>query len=112
MRTGISVIMVLSCLATPVALASDDEPTSLAAAQAAIDANLRTPDGKAYDETLGGELLQKHRDTLKQCRQNAAGKAESFWMLLKLDKTGAVEELLLHPTTAMGICARAARSKG
>lgn len=82
--------------------------TSLPDAQAAIEANLRTSEGKAYDEKLGSELFEKHSTELKQCKQSAAGKLESFWMLLKLGKSGSVDELLLHPATPMGICVRSA----
>src|SRR5262249_26071611 len=93
--------------ATSVA-AGTGRPTSLAEAQAAIEANLRTREGKAYDEKLGAEFLEQPRRTLQQCRESDRGKPESFWMLLKLDASGSVEELLLHPTTAVGECARPA----
>jgi hypothetical protein len=50
----------------PAALGSDqrgqaeDKPTSLSDARAAVEANLRTPEGKKYDEQMGAEFVQKH----------------------------------------------------
>ena len=84
----------------------DDMATSLADARAAVEANLKTPDGKAYDERLGKEFTEKHLTTMKKCKETAGKDLESFWMLMKLDKEGAVKEVLLHPTTKMGTCAR------
>jgi hypothetical protein len=93
------------------AAAGDDKPTSLADARTAVEANLKTPEGKAYDEKLGKEFLEKHLATMKQCKQSAGNDLESFWMLMKLDKDGAVKEVLLHPTTKLGTCAREALLK-
>ena len=85
---------------------ADDKPTSLAEARDAVEANLRTPEGKAYDEKLGKEFMEKHLATTKQCKPSDGKGLESFWMLMKLDKDGAVKEVLLHPETKMGTCAR------
>jgi hypothetical protein len=85
---------------------ADEKPTSLSDAQAAVESNLRTSEGKAYDEELGKEFMEKHLATMRQCKQTAGNDLESFWILLKLDKDGAVKEVLLHPTTKMGTCAR------
>lgn len=85
---------------------ADDKPTSLVDARAAVEANLKTPEGKAYDEKLGKEFMEKHLATMKQCKQSAGNDLDSFWMLMKLDKDGAVKEVLLHPATKLGTCAR------
>ncbi len=85
---------------------ADDKPTSLSEARAAVDANMRTPEGKAYDEKLGKEFLQKHLSTMRQCKQAAGNDLESFWILMKLDQDGAVKEVLLYPSTKVGTCAR------
>ena len=87
-------------------LTGEDKPTSLADARAAVEANLKTPEGKAYDEKLGKEFMEKHLGTMKQCKQSAGNDLESFWILMKLDKDGTVKEVLLDPTTKMGTCAR------
>ena len=103
MRISLLVIAVLFLAAATFA---DDKPTSLADARTAVEANLKTPEGKAYDEKLGKEFIDKHRGTMKQCKQSSGGDLESFWILLKLDKDGTVKEVLLHPATKMGLCAR------
>lgn len=87
-------------------LRADDKPTSLADARTAVEANLNTPEGKAYDEKLGTEFMEKHLSTMKQCKQSAGSDLESFWILMKVDKDGAVKEVLLHPATKLGACAR------
>lgn len=99
------VVMVLGLLAGALTFAGD-QPTSLADARTAVEANLKTPEGKAYDEKLGKEFMEKHLSTMKQCKQVAASDLASFWILMKLDKDGAVKEVLLHPETKMGTCAR------
>ena len=85
---------------------ANDKPTSLADARNAVEANLRSSEGKAYDEKLGKEFLEKHLSAMKQCKPTDGKGLESFWILMKLDKDGAVEEVLLHPETKMGTCAR------
>lgn len=103
MRISLPVIAPLLLAAATFA---DDKPTSLPDARRAVEANLKTPEGKAYDQKLGKEFVDKHWSTVKQCRQSAGGDLESFWILLKLDKDGTVNEVLLHPATKMGECAR------
>jgi len=85
---------------------ADDKPTSLTEARDAVEANLKTPEGKAYDEKLGKEFMEKHLATMKPCKQSAGNDLESFWILMKLDKDGAVKEVLLHPSTKLGTCTR------
>ena len=99
------VILWLSLVGALVLLA-DDKPTNLAEAQAAVEANVRAPEGKAYDERLGKEFMEKQLATMKRCKESAGKVLQSFWMLLKLDKDGAVKEVLLHPETKMATCAR------
>jgi hypothetical protein len=103
-------VFLLSLIGTVVAVA-DDKPTSLSDAQAAIDANMRTAEGKAYDEQMGTDLMQKYLDSLRQCKRTAGGSQESFWILIKLDKDGLAKEVLLHPVTKVGNCDREALSK-
>lgn len=105
-----TVALLLSLIPISQAVAGD-KPTSLSDAQAAVEANLRTPQGKAYDEQLGKEFPQKYLGTLRQCKQTA-GDSASFWILLQLDQDGAVKEVLLYPTTKLGTCARETLLKG
>ena len=99
------VVLVLALIAGQRILANDN-PTSLADARSAVEANLKTDTAKAYDAQLGKEFMAKQLATMKRCKQSAGKDLESFWILMKLDKDGAVKEVLLHPTTKMGTCAR------
>lgn len=105
MRTLCAVALILSVMAASGA-AAEEKPTSLSDARAAVDANMRTPKGKAYDERLGNEFQNKHLSTMKQCKQTAGNDLGSFWILMKLDKDGAVKEVLLYPSTRLGVCLR------
>lgn len=105
-------LVLMLWLMSSLRVVADDKPTSLSDARAAVEANLRTPEGKAYDERLAKEFMEKHLATMKQCKQAGDNDLESFWMLMKLDKDGAVKEVLLHPTTKMGTCARETLLKG
>ena len=97
---------VVLCLLAHQGMAAENKPTSLSDARAAVEANLRTAEGKKYDEQIGTEFLQKHLATLRECKPSAGGDWRSFWILLKLDRSGAPEELLLYPETKLGTCAR------
>lgn len=104
-------IVVLLFSLMPISLAADERPTSLSDAQAAVEANLRTPQGKAYDEQLGTEFPQKYMGTVHQCKQTS-GDSASFWILMKLDQDGSVKGVLLYPSTKLGVCTREALLKG
>jgi hypothetical protein len=90
---------------------AQNKPTSLSDAQAAVEANLRTPEGKAYDEKLGTEFVQSHLGAIRQCKQSAGDDLRNLWILLKLEKDGTVKEVLLYPATKVGACAREALLK-
>ena len=103
----------MKCASVPVliflaasSLAAADKPTTLANARDAIEANLKTPEGKAYEQQLGKEWMDKYPGPVKHCKQNTSGDPEPFWILLKLAKDGAVKEVLLHPETKLGTCVR------
>jgi hypothetical protein len=90
---------------------AQNKPTSLSDAQAAVEANLRTPEGKAYDEKLGTEFVQSHLGAIRQCKQSADDDLRNLWILLKLEKDGTVKKVLLYPATNVGTCAREALLK-
>jgi hypothetical protein len=92
-------------------LVAEDKPTSLSDARDAVEANLRTSEGKKYDELMGTEFPQKHLSPLRKCKQTAGDDKRNFWMLFKLDRDGTVKELLFYPETKLGTCARAALLK-
>ena len=85
---------------------AQDKPTGLRDARAAVDSNMNTAAGKAYDEQFGTEFGQKHLGPIRQCKQGDGSDLTSFWMLFKLDKDGSVREMLLYPETKLGLCAR------
>lgn len=86
--------------------AAQEKPATLPEARAAIESNLKTANGKHYDEQFGKEFLQKEGAALRQCKQAANGDLRSFWILLKLDKSGNVKQVLFSPATKLAGCAR------
>ncbi|HLZ12572.1 MAG TPA: hypothetical protein VKP58_08300 [Candidatus Acidoferrum sp.] len=96
-------VSVLAVFAIPAV--SQEKSTSLADARSEVETNLRTKEGKTYDEQLGKEFQQKHLSTLRECKKST-GDLSNFWILMKVDKTGAVKEVLLSPTTKLGSCTR------
>ena len=92
--------------------ATDEKPTSLTEARNAIEANLRTPEGKAYDAQFGKDLIGKYLPQLRQCKQSAGGDVQDFWLLTKVNKDGSVKEVLLSPTTKIAACDRDVVLKG
>jgi hypothetical protein len=101
MRTLIAITLGLAL--NSYSVASDDKPTSLTDARAAVEANMRTAEGKAFDELMGAEF-PKHADAIRQCKSAAAEDLKNFWILMRLQKDGTVKELLLYPTTKLGTC--------
>jgi hypothetical protein len=86
----------------------------LSDAMAAVDANLKTPAGKQYDERIGKEFSDKYISSVKQCKQSlpAGANADSFDMFLKLNAEGKVLEGLVHPETQFTSCVRSAPLAG
>jgi hypothetical protein len=85
---------------------ADDKPTPIATAAAAVEANMKTRDGKVYDGQIGKDLAKKYPPVMKLCKDKAGGDTRSFDMLVNLDKNGAVKEVLLHPQTKISQCLR------
>ena len=85
---------------------AQEKPSSLSEAQAAVESNMKTPQGKAYDENFGNELMQRYIGGMRQCLKSGGGDAKSFWMLVKLKQDGTVREILLAPATNVGSCDR------
>jgi len=101
------VLLVLFLLLGAQTAITEDKPTSLSDARAAIEKNLSTSEGKAFDERMGTEFVSKHLGPLRQCKQRAGDDLPNFWILLKLNQDGSVAEILLYPDTKLGTCARA-----
>jgi hypothetical protein len=102
--------LAVGCLLMAVGTVAGDRATSLKDAQAAIDASLKTPEGKAFDERMGSEFSAHHLDPLRKCKA-AGNPLENFWILFRLDANGGVEEVLLYPETKLGVCARDSYAK-
>ena len=86
----------------------------IAAALAAVDANLKTPAGKQYDDLIGKEFPEKYLPSLRQCKQAlpAGTTIDTFDMFLGLDAGGKVQEALVYPETQFTGCARTALLAG
>lgn len=104
MKRTSSIILLLCGVVSP--LFPTEHATRLSDARSAVEANLKTSEGKAYEQQLGKEWMEKYPGTVRQCKQNARNDREPFWILLRLAKDGAVREVLLHPETKVGACIR------
>lgn len=80
-------------------------------AAAAVDANLKTPEGKKYEEHMGKDV-EKYFPVLRPCMQTEGGKPADFDMLLRLNGDGKIAEVLIHPDTPMAKCSRDVLLKG
>ena len=111
-RSGFLVLLVAFGLLASLCLAADKKQFS--EALAAVDANLKTPAGKQYDERIGKEFSGKYMSSLKQCKQSlrAGTTIYSFDMFLRLNAEGKVLEGLVHPETQFAVCARNALLAG
>lgn len=110
MKNALRVLMFVPLLLLSVQ--AEDKATTLRDAQSAVDTNLQTPEGKAYDAQLSKDFPDKYMGTMRQCKQNAGGDLRSFWILMKLAQDGAVKEVLLYPSTKLGECARETQLRG
>ena len=111
-RTRLLVFVNLALFSLYLSAYAQEKPTNLSEARDAIEANLKTAEGKAYDAQLGKEFPEKYLSTLRECKKAADGDLSSFWILAKLDKDGVVKEVLLSKTTKFASCARDALLKG
>jgi hypothetical protein len=103
MRFSFAIVVVLLSFH---AAADDNKATSLSDARNAVESNLRTAEGKAFDEKLGAEFVQNHLEALRRCKPSSGGDLQNFWILLKLEKDATAKEVLLYPSTRLGACAR------
>jgi hypothetical protein len=110
-KSALSLCTVMACLLNAALVRAADRK-QLSAALAAVEANLKTPAGKLYDQQLG-TIVQQHAASIKQCRQSAANSPSNpFDVFLKLKGDGRVDEALVYPETALATCTRNALSEG
>ena len=82
-------------------------------ALALVDANLKTPAGKQYDEKIGQEFPARYISSVRQCKQsNPAANFDPFDLFLRLNSEGKVQEALVYPETAIAVCTRTALQSG
>lgn len=89
------------------ALSFASDRSQLKAAVAAVDANLKTPEGKKYEEHMGKDV-EKYFPAMRECKKTESGTPADFDMLLRLNSDGKVAEVLIHPETAMAMCSQGA----
>jgi hypothetical protein len=104
-----TVLMALLVITSLTLLCSSADKKQLAAALAAVDANLKTPSGKQYDADCGKDL-RKFFPNLRTCKQ--VGAPSDFDMFLHLQGDGKVQEALVYPETPFANCARDALLNG
>ena len=71
-------------------IGADDKPTSIAAAARAVEANMKTREGKAYDAQVGRDLAKKYPPVMKG-KEKADGDAGSFdilSVLIRMEPSG------------------------
>jgi len=99
-------------LAASAILSAQQKPTSIAAASAVVEANLKTSEGKAYDAEIGQAFMKNYAPVVKSCKEKAAGDLRPFDMLIRVDEGGASKEVLLFPLTKLAQCLRPALLSG
>jgi hypothetical protein len=77
---AIVAVAILCAMALNLAAGSDQKPSTISDARAAIEKNMSTPLGKAYDKQLGQDLMQHYADSMRHCKQTAGEAEESFWI--------------------------------
>ena len=101
-------VAVLLALVSLVADGVSVDKKQLEAALAAVEANLKTPAGKQYDQQLGKEFMDRYLPALKACKQGlpAGTKMDSFEMFMKIKSSGQVADVLVYPESQFAGCAR------
>ncbi len=84
----------------------------LKTARAAVEASMKTPAGKAYQDKLGETFQKQYSPAMGACIKAAGGYAGSFEVFLLLSKTGKVKEGLANPEDKVPVCLRDALVKG
>ena len=109
---SLATLLVVSLSLASMCFAADKK--ELAAALAAVEANLKTSAGKQYDELIGKEFPEKYLASVKQCKQSLPPgvSIDSFDMFLKLNTAGKVQEALVYPESQFAGCTRTALLAG
>ncbi len=104
MRKLIVPVLLLGAFA--VIASAEEKPTSSRRLAAAVEANMKTPEGKAYDAQFSKELMDKYLPMMKDCKAKAGSDLRDFDILVRVEKDGSVKEVLLYRPTKMSECMR------
>lgn len=109
-KGGRRAVIILAALVYLAPNSFSADKKQLMAALSAVEANLKTPAGKQYEEQFGKELIDKYVPNLKRCRQSlpAGTRVDTFDMFLKLKSDGPVGEVLVYPENQLSACSRTA----
>jgi hypothetical protein len=86
---------------------TDNRATPIDVAREAVRVNMLTVEGHRYDGQIGMEFGRKYASIMQGCTK--AGAKEdlgNFEMFVKVDKGGAVKEVLSSPPTKVATCVR------
>jgi hypothetical protein len=87
------------------ATARGDEGDAFARADAEAEAFAATPEGKEYGEAVGRSFGRDHAATINRCAKTTKRPDLSkFDLLLRIDATGVVQEVLVKPETNLAVC--------
>jgi hypothetical protein len=105
-------LMVTLVSAFSISFAADKK--QLEAALTAVEANLKAPAGKQYDESIGKEFPEKYLPRIKQCKQSlpADSSIDPFDLFVRVKSDGKIQEVLVYPETQLSNCARTALVDG
>jgi len=83
------------------------EQVQLSQAKSAAEADAETPEGKKFGEALAQAFGREHGSTIQRCAKDAKRPdLSNFDLLLRLDATGAVDQAIEDPATALASCVR------
>jgi hypothetical protein len=97
-------VSVLLLLAPTRTLSADDD---FAATEAAATAGAGTADGKKFQDTLEQAFGRDHASTIQKCaKAEKRPDLSDFELLLRVNASGAVDQALVKPVTALAACVR------
>jgi hypothetical protein len=102
-RLALACALALLALPAPAGLMAGDDP--VAAAEAAARAGAEEAGGKAFAEAVGQAFGRDHAGTIQRCaRETKRPDLSEFALLLRLDRTGTVDQALVKPATNLAAC--------
>lgn len=105
-----SALLVACVLADLACFAADRKALKDAVAQ--VEANLKTPEGKKYEDEHVGKDFEKYIPAVRECKKTESGAPADFDLLVRLNADGKIAEVLSYPETPMAKCSQGVLSKG